>query len=461
MKNKLQKYFKMWPLITIYIVNKNYGNFLEKSIDSVLNQSYENWELFIIDDGSSDNSVKTINKNYRKNNKIKILINPKSIGIPKNANKIIKLSKGEYILRLDSDDWLTADALLFFALEILKNKHLSIIYGDYFYTDVSGNLIGEEFNFEINHKNEKKLIPAHGACTLFKKKDLIKVGGYNENLNAQDGWDIWFKLYKKNTILKINKLIFYYRQHSSSLTKDKSKIMDARTKILRNLKIENKNINCLAIIPIKESYDDNKDVPFIKFENKTLIEHALNSISSSHFINNTIISTSSKKVIEYVNKLKKENIKNFFLVKRPKKISNYAFQIKKTLLHAVKNYKTKFKKEPDLVIYLSLHTIRRGGDYIDQAIKTILYKKYETVISVSEEKNPIFQYNPKSLKPINISKFEHSYQISDKLFRFNGAFIVFNYSSLFKKNFLKNNIGHIETMDKDITEITNLDILKK
>ena len=64
--------------------------------------------------------------------------------------------------------------------------------------------------------------------------------------------------------------------------------MDARTKILRNLKIENKNINCLAIIPIKESYDDNKDVPFIKFENKTLIEHALDSISDSHFINNTI-----------------------------------------------------------------------------------------------------------------------------------------------------------------------------
>ena len=92
-------------LITIYIVNKNYARFLEKSIKSALEQSYKNIELIIVDDNSNDNSKKIIEK-YGKLKSVKFLFNKKSIGLIKSSNIAIKLAEGKYVLRIDADDYL-------------------------------------------------------------------------------------------------------------------------------------------------------------------------------------------------------------------------------------------------------------------------------------------------------------------------------------------------------------------
>ena len=132
----------------------------------------------------------------------------------------------------------------------------------------------------------------------------------------------------------------------------------------------------------------------------------------------------------------------------------------KTLIHASKSFYKQNKYFPDLIIYLSLHTIRRNEAYIDQAINTLLIKKYDSVISVNEEKDPIFLYNPISLKPMNISRFEDKDKLSEKIYRFNGSFIVVKNESLIKDNIFGNNIGHIEMLDKDRFEIKDFNILK-
>ena len=92
------------PLITIYITNHNYGKYLSKSINSVLKQTYSNYELIIIDDGSTDNS-KNIIKKYQNLKNIKIIFQ-KNKGLLVSNNIALKLSNGDYITRLDADDWL-------------------------------------------------------------------------------------------------------------------------------------------------------------------------------------------------------------------------------------------------------------------------------------------------------------------------------------------------------------------
>ena len=102
------------PLVTIYITNYNYGKYLQKSIESVLNQTFKNFELIIIDDGSTDSSKSIISK-FKNNSKIRVVYQ-KNKGLNQSNNLALKISKGRFIIRLDADDWLDIRAL-----EILVN----------------------------------------------------------------------------------------------------------------------------------------------------------------------------------------------------------------------------------------------------------------------------------------------------------------------------------------------------
>ena len=97
------------PLITVYITNYNYGNFIRKAINSVRNQTFKNFELIIIDDGSIDKSIEII-KEFEGKKNIKIIFQ-KNKGLVISNNLALRLSKAKYIMRHDSADWLDTHAL--------------------------------------------------------------------------------------------------------------------------------------------------------------------------------------------------------------------------------------------------------------------------------------------------------------------------------------------------------------
>ena len=96
-------------LITVYITNHNYGRYIKKAIDSVLNQTFKELELIIVDDGSTDNSKEIINR-YKDNKKITSIFQ-KNKGLNVSNNIALRIAKGKYIMRLDADDWLDTHAL--------------------------------------------------------------------------------------------------------------------------------------------------------------------------------------------------------------------------------------------------------------------------------------------------------------------------------------------------------------
>jgi len=94
---------KTSPLVDIILPNYNKGIFLEEAINSVINQTYKNWQLYIIDDGSSDNSMQIINK-FLNSKKVKIIKLHKNKGPAFCRNYIIRISNSKYISFIDSDD---------------------------------------------------------------------------------------------------------------------------------------------------------------------------------------------------------------------------------------------------------------------------------------------------------------------------------------------------------------------
>lgn len=238
------------PKITVYITNYNYGKYLGKSINSVLRQTFKDFELIIIDDGSNDNSKKIL-KNYFKNKKIKIIIQ-KNKGLIRSSNIAIKLATGRFIMRLDADDYLDKNALLILYNEIVKNNEIALVYSDYILVDRNENLINHERRNLIKN-NSLKNIPAHGACSLIRKSALFEVGLYNEKFDRQDGYDVWLKLSKRYQIRNVNLPLFYYRQHGKNLTINNSKLLKVRSEIFdTHIKKMPQKKDCVCIIPVRE-----------------------------------------------------------------------------------------------------------------------------------------------------------------------------------------------------------------
>ena len=98
-------------LVTIYIVNHNYGRFLEECINSVKKQNYSNIEILLIDDGSTDKESESLLKRYEEDPDI-FVIRQENLGLTSSNNVALKNSTGTYIMRLDADDYLDPNALM-------------------------------------------------------------------------------------------------------------------------------------------------------------------------------------------------------------------------------------------------------------------------------------------------------------------------------------------------------------
>ena len=237
-------------LVSIYITNFNYSEYIEKSIRSVLDQTYKNIEIIIIDDNSTDNSKLKLNK-YIKHPKIKIIFNKKNLGLLKSSNIAIKASNGEYVMRLDADDYLNKKIIEIFVKKIKKRPKVAMVYSDYHEVNSSGIKLNSVKQISLNSKKSIKDRPILAACCLFRKDALYSVNLYDESFSRQDGYDIWYKLINSYDFEHVKKYLFYYRRHEKSLTKNKIPLYKTRSLILNKIaKKKFKEKNVLVVIPV-------------------------------------------------------------------------------------------------------------------------------------------------------------------------------------------------------------------
>lgn len=163
----------MEPLVSIITPVYNAQDYLEESILSVLNQTYENWELILIDDCSTDKSYKIIEKYLKQDKRIKYLKNEKNSGPAITRNNGIENSKGDYIAFLDSDDLWKEEKLMNQINFMIENK-LKISHGNYYFCNLKGEIIKRvETDKEIDYK---KLLFGNQfkTMTMIVKKEIIK-----------------------------------------------------------------------------------------------------------------------------------------------------------------------------------------------------------------------------------------------------------------------------------------------
>jgi len=258
------------PLVSIVIPCYNHAQFVQESIQSVIDQDYENIELIIIDDGSKDNSVEVIQKmipaceerfvrfefRYRPNK-----------GLCATLNEALEWCEGEYFSPLASDDIALSHKTSFLVNKITENCcavvfGLSQQFGDpdkRYFKEIKG--CTHNFNDLMLQIN----IPDAPAAML-RKSSVLKVGGYAEDVKLEDRY-MWLSLTASNEkLITFPEIVVLYRDHKSNTIKNVRKMHESRLEVLKkfsNSSVYDKSIKKAYITCSKELADTESIVPIM------------------------------------------------------------------------------------------------------------------------------------------------------------------------------------------------------
>lgn len=200
----------------------NAEKFIYFSIESILKQSYTNFEFIIIDDGSIDKSVEII-KSF-KDDRIKFHQNHKNIGIVETLNYAINLANGEYIARMDADDISNDDRLELQYHEFNKNPSL-ILCGSW-YSILYNSKIIKTVKLPCNSTEIKKRLKfSNQIChpSVMIKSNIAKMNKYNSNHFGCEDFGLWNLIKDKGDFINISLPLIKYRVHKSNVSLQKSK----------------------------------------------------------------------------------------------------------------------------------------------------------------------------------------------------------------------------------------------
>lgn len=208
-------------LVSIIVPCYNQAQFLDESLNSVLSQTYTNWECIIVNDGSPDKTDEVAKKWCQKDERFKYLYKENG-GLCSARNAGIKISKGEYILPLDSDDVIHKSFLERLVPELKNDETLAIVscYSKFF--DKTLDNIVHELKPQGDNYRYLLYVNQLIATSLYRKICWEQVGGYDENMKKGfEDWEFWIAITKQGWDYKIvEEFLFYYRKSKKSMLVD-------------------------------------------------------------------------------------------------------------------------------------------------------------------------------------------------------------------------------------------------
>lgn len=221
-------------LVSIVLPIYNGEKYMNLSIDSILNQTYKNWELIIIDDCSTDKTPEIAKAYADKDTRISYYRNEVNLKLPRGLNRGFSIARGDY-LTWTSDDNLYLPEAIERMLNTLQKENTDFVFAT---CDVI-NENGEVVEIIKAPKNYKKAILRGdfvGACFMYTRKVYEAIGDYNPDNFLVEDYDYWLKIFAKFDVSNIQDVLYQYRWHDGALTstEKKERINDVCERVLIN-----------------------------------------------------------------------------------------------------------------------------------------------------------------------------------------------------------------------------------
>lgn len=228
-------------MISIVLPTYNGSKYIAESIESVIAQTYQDWELIVIDDCSTDDTDQIVQKYADRDSRINLYKNEKNLKLPASLNRGFSLSKGEYLTWTSDDNRFKQNALQAL-MDGFGDEDVGLVFSAMDYIDAEGRLVGHtpqtESTDELYYNN------IVGASFMYTREVYEKIGNYDTEKFLVEDYDYWLRIARIFPIKFINDSLYLYRIHSGSLTEKKNKeMLRAKIQLLTNVINEEEGVS--------------------------------------------------------------------------------------------------------------------------------------------------------------------------------------------------------------------------
>ena len=243
-----------FPFVSVIVSSYNHGMYIEKCLESIINQTYKNIQLIVIDDGSTDNSVSLLKKLQSEYHFILECQN--NMGLARSANKaLFKYATGKYVCAIGSDDFWPLNKIEEQVMFMEDNHNIALIFGNIIIVDENNAKIGTR-KCDLSNQNisfesllVRNRIPV--LTIMVRTVILTEIGGYDESTYIED-WSTWLKIAYKYPIRHVNNDWGYYRKHGNTMSTNLNKMCEAKLNIIKKWE---KKLNPKIYKKIKTQYE--------------------------------------------------------------------------------------------------------------------------------------------------------------------------------------------------------------
>lgn len=436
--------------VSIVVTAHNYADYLPRCLDSALNQTYPSdcYDIIVVDDGSTDETPDIL-KEYRfEHPKMIQTIRLEAEGLPTACNTGIAAADGEYIIRLDADDYFDENLLTVEAGYLDSHPDVSLVYPDYYTVDEDGQILDHVRNPKV--EEEIKLLNRSplAAGALYRREAWEAIDGYDESLDYQEDYDFWIRFINRFEVHNVNLPLMYYRRHEDNMSHNLSGRLDSRNEVKskfveKHLATSLESTEVLCFIPARaekriENGETDEPLALWDLDGRPLLDYTVKEALAADRVDRVMLSTEDEVIADYARELGAEVP---FL--RSEALSEPTVTLEEVVTNHLSELQEREEYLPDLVHLNQYISPLTTAKQIDAAIDTWHMFSVDSVISVTETNNFYWQPGKFGLSPL----FEERLLREERetLYRENGAFYVFSPSVLeHKRDIIGEHVGHIQ-----------------
>lgn len=232
------------PKVSILMPVYNAEKYLIEAVDSILNQTFKDWELIIINDGSTDRSRELLSQIA--DNRVIIVDNETNLGLIDTLNKGINLSKGEYIARMDADDISTPERIEKQVQFMDSHPHHIMCGTNALVIDNSGKVIGKIRNLTDNQFLQINLLFSNPFIhpSMMIRSDILKNNSYDKQYKHIEDYELWCRIALLGEVANLQDDLLLYRWHDSNIS-----VINAETQIRSKKEINKRQLERFGLTP--------------------------------------------------------------------------------------------------------------------------------------------------------------------------------------------------------------------